>query len=386
MTLITTSKDLKSLCAKLKKSDFVTVDTEFIREKTYWARLCLIQVAGDDEEPFAIDPLAEGLDLSPFWELMLNKEVLKVFHACRQDLEIFFKEMDGKLPTPIFDTQVAAMVCGFGEQVSYEVLVNTVCKKQLDKSSRFTDWALRPLTAKQLKYALGDVTHLRKIFVRLADKVEEMKRTAWIRDEMKNLTLKENYIMRPEDAWERIRLPNQKPRTLCILREVAKWREELAQRADVPRGRIMKDEALAEIATHPPVTRDDLTKMRNVSHGFAESDRGQEVLDAVRRGMEMDPDHGPKREHKTHLPPGLGPTIDLLRVLLKMKCEEGEVAPKLLARAEDLEQIAAFGEDADVLALKGWRLKLFGEEALALRDGKLALAIENGKLKAVQTK
>lgn len=384
MTLISTSKDLKVLCNRLKKSDFITVDTEFIREKTYWARLCLIQVAGDDEEPYAIDPMAEGIDLDPFWELMLNKEVLKVFHACRQDLEIFFKEMKGKLPTPIFDTQVAAMVCGFGEQVSYEVLVNTICKKQLDKSSRFTDWAQRPLTAKQLKYALGDVTHLRKIFVKLADRIEEMKRTPWIKDEMKLLSQKDNYISRPEDAWERIRLPNNKPRTLCILKELAKWREELAQRADVPRGRIMKDEALAEIASHPPTTREALGKMRNMNHGFAESDKGQEVLDAVKRGMEMDLADGPKREHRTQLPPGIGPTVELLRVLLKMKCEENDVAQKLLARAEDLEQIAAFGEEADVQALKGWRGKLFGDEALALRSGKMALAINDGKVSVVK--
>lgn len=385
MTLITTSKELKSLCTKLKKSDFITVDTEFIREKSYWAHLCLIQVAGDDEEPYAIDPLAEGIDMAPFYELMLNKEVLKVFHACRQDLEIFFKDMKGKLPTPIFDTQVAAMVCGFGEQVSYETLVNTLCKKQLDKSSRFTDWAMRPLTSKQLKYALADVTHLRKIFVKLADQVEKMKRTAWIKDEMKKLSDKEKYIFRPNEAWERIRLPNNKPRTLCVLKEVAKWREELAQRADVPRGRIMKDEAIAEIASHPPTTREALAKMRNVNQGFADSEKGQEVLDAVKRGMDMDLDDGPKRENRPQLPPGIGPTTDLLRVLLKMKCEEGEVAPKLLAKSEDLEQIAAYGEDADVPALKGWRLKLFGEEALALRSGKLALAVEGGKLKLVKT-
>lgn len=385
MTLITTSKELKSLCTKLKKSDFITVDTEFIREKSYWAHLCLIQVAGDDEEPYAIDPLAEGIDMAPFYELMLNKEVLKVFHACRQDLEIFFKDMKGKLPTPIFDTQVAAMVCGFGEQVSYETLVNTLCKKQLDKSSRFTDWAMRPLTAKQLKYALADVTHLRKIFVKLADQVEKMKRTAWIKDEMKKLSDKEKYIFRPNEAWERIRLPNNKPRTMCVLKEVAKWREELAQRADVPRGRIMKDEAIAEIASHPPTTREALAKMRNVNQGFADSEKGQEVLDAVKRGMDMDLDDGPKRENRPQLPPGIGPTTDLLRVLLKMKCEEGEVAPKLLAKSEDLEQIAAYGEDADVPALKGWRLKLFGEEALALRSGKLALAVEGGKLKLVKT-
>jgi len=384
MTLITTTKDLKVLCTRLKKSDFVTVDTEFIRERTYWPNLCLIQVAGDDEEAYAIDPLAEGLDMEPFHELLLNKEVLKVFHACRQDLEIFYNHM-GKLPTPIFDTQVAAMVCGYGEQVSYEVLVNSIVKKQLDKSSRFTDWAMRPLTAKQLKYALADVTHLRKIFLKLAERIEELERTNWIRDEMKNLSNKENYISRPEDAWERIKIPSHKIRALCVLKEVAAWREKLAQQADVPRGRILKDEALAEIATHPPTTQEALGKMRNVNRGFAESDRALELLDAVKRGMEMDEKDSPQREARTQMPPGMGPTVDLLRVLLKLKCEEAQVAPKLLCLASDLELIAAFGKDAEVPAMSGWRFKLFGKEALDLRDGKLAIAVDGGKLKLVKT-
>jgi ribonuclease D len=384
MTVITTAKDLKALCTRLKKADFMTVDTEFIREKTYWPRLCLIQVAGQDDEAFAIDPLAPDMDLEPFYELMQNKEVLKVFHACRQDLEIFYNE-SGKLPTPIFDTQVAAMVCGYGEQVSYEVLVNSILRKQLDKSSRFTDWAQRPLTAKQIKYALADVTHLRRIFVKLAERIEKMERTAWIRDEMKNLSNKENYINRPEEAWERLKLPNYKPRTLCIAREVAAWREVLAQDVDVPRGRILKDEAIAEIASHPPDTREALARMRNISHGFAESARGEELLDAVRRGVEMDEAESPKREARAQLPPGLAPTIDLLRVLLKLKCEENEVAPKLLCSAADLELIAGFGKDAEVQAMSGWRFKVFGKEALELRDGKLALAIENNRLKLVKT-
>lgn len=384
MTLITTSKDLKTLCTRLKKSDFVTVDTEFIRERTYYPNLCLIQVAGDDEEPYAIDPLAEDMDLEPFYELMLNKDVLKVFHACRQDLEIFYNHM-GKLPTPIFDTQVAAMVCGYGEQVSYEVLVNSVVKKQLDKSSRFTDWAMRPLTSKQLKYALADVTHLRKIFLKLADRLEKLERTGWIRDEMKSLSDKENYISRPENAWQRIKIPSHKVRALCVLKEVAEWREKLAQSADVPRGRILKDEALAEIATHPPSDQEALAKMRNVNRGFAESDRALELLDAVKRGMEMEDKDAPKWEPRPHLPPGMAPTIDLLRVLLKLKCEEAQVAPKLLCLASDLELIAAFGKDAEVAAMSGWRFKLFGKEALELRDGKLAIAVENGKLKLVKT-
>ncbi|TAL30592.1 MAG: ribonuclease D [Alphaproteobacteria bacterium] len=384
MTLITTSKDLKSLCTRLKKADFVTVDTEFIREKTYWPHLCLIQVAGQDDEAYAIDPLAEDMDLEPFYELMQNKEVLKVFHACRQDLEIFFNE-GGKLPTPIFDTQVAAMVCGYGEQVSYEVLVNSILKKHLDKSSRFTDWAQRPLTSKQLKYALADVTHLRKIFLKLAERIENLERTSWIRDEMKKLSNKENYINRPEDAWERIKLPNHKQRTLCIVKELAAWRETMAQAVDVPRGRILKDEAISEIAAHPPTTKEALGKMRNVNHGFAESARGDEVLEAVKRGMEMEESDGPQREPRTQLPPGLAPTIDLLRVLLKLKCEENEVAPKLLCSAADLELIAGFGKEAKVAAMSGWRFKVFGKEALELRDGKLAMAVENGKLKLVKT-
>src|SRR3990172_80441 len=216
MSLITTSKDLKAFCASLKKAEFITADTEFIRERTFWARLCLIQVAGPDGA-FAIDPLAEGIDLAPLYDLFQDKKILKVFHACRQDLEIFFKEMNGKLPAPVFDTQIAAMVCGFGEQVSYEVLVNSLLKKQLDKSSRFTDWAQRPLTAKQLKYALADVTYLRTIYQKLIAKIEKQKRGSWIKDEFKNLTNRENYIFRPEDAWERIKAPTHKPRVKNIV-------------------------------------------------------------------------------------------------------------------------------------------------------------------------
>lgn len=382
MSLISTTKDLKTLVTRLKKADFVTVDTEFIREKTYWARLCLIQVSGKDDEAFAIDPLAEGIDLSPFHDLMRDKTVMKVFHACRQDLEIFYKDM-GKLPTPIFDTQVAAMVCGFGDQVSYENIVHAMTGKKLDKSARFTDWAQRPLSVKQIKYALADVLYLRKVYVKLEERLEKLKRASWIRDEMKDLTDKENYVTRPEDAWERIRVPNHKPRTLGILREVSAWRERLAQEIDVPRGRILKDEALAEIATHPPTTKEMLARMRGVHQGFAESERGRTLLEAVKAGMNLEEKDCPSRESRPWFPPGLGPTIDLLRVLLKLKCEEGMVAQKLLCSAADLELIAAHGEKADVPALKGWRYKLFGKEALALREGKLAIAVENAHLKLV---
>jgi ribonuclease D len=384
MSLITSTKDLKSLCARLKKAEFITVDTEFIRERTYWARLCLIQVAGPNDA-FAIDPLAEGMDLEPLYDLFLDKKVLKVFHACRQDLEIFFKEMSGKLPVPIFDTQIAAMVCGFGEQVGYEMLVNSLLKKQLDKSSRFTDWAQRPLTAKQLKYALGDVTHLRVIYEKLSVKIEKLKRGAWIKEELKNLIDKENFITRPEEAWERIKVPTHKPRTLGILREIAAWREQTAQNADVPRGRILKDEALAEIAMHAPATKEALGKMRGMQHGFAESEKGGQLLEAIKRGLELADKNLPKRDPRPHFPPGLAPTIDLLRVLLKLKSEEHQVASKLLACAADLELIAAYGDKAEVPAMSGWQFKVFGKEALDLREGKLALAIEENRLKVVKT-
>ena len=384
MSLISNSKDLKTFCATIKKAKFITVDTEFIRERTYWSRLCLIQVAGPDDA-VAIDPLAEGMDLTPLYDIFLDKKVLKVFHACRQDLEIFFKEMNGKLPTPIFDTQVAAMVCGFGDQVSYEMLVNTFLKKHLDKSSRFTDWAQRPLSTKQLKYALGDVTHLRVIYEKLSAKIEKQKRGTWIKNEVKKLSDKENFITRPEEAWERIKLPSHKPRTLGVLREIAAWREQLAQSADVPRGRILKDEALAELALHAPASKEELGKMRGMQHGFAESDKGAQLLAAIKRGLEAPEKSLPTREPRAHFPPGLAPTIDLLRVLLKLKSEEHGVASKLLASASDIELIAAYGKEADVPAMSGWQFKVFGKEALDLRDGKLALAIENNQLKVVKT-
>ncbi|MDD9899889.1 MAG: ribonuclease D [Alphaproteobacteria bacterium] len=384
MSLITNTKDLKTLCKKLHKADFVTVDTEFIRERTYWPKLCLIQVAGPNDVA-AIDPLAEGIDLSPFYDLLQDKKVLKVFHACRQDLEIFFNQT-GKVPTPVFDTQIAATVCGFGEQVGYENLVNALVKKKLDKSSRFTDWAHRPLTAKQLKYAMADVTHLRPIYEKLMARLEKEGRKNWIRDEMKDLTRKTNYKIDPQESWKRIRIPSAKPRALGILREVAAWREVTAQKIDIPRGRLIKDEALAEIATHPPTNTAALARIRNVSQGFAEGSKGQELLVVVEEAKKIADKDLPQRKARTAMPPGLGPTVDLLRVLLKLKCEESKVAPKLLCVAADLEQIAAFGEEADVPALKGWRKKLFGKEALDLREGKLAIAVAGGRLKLVKTR
>lgn len=383
MSLITTTAELESLVSRLKTAAFITVDTEFIREKTYWPRLCLIQVAGEGkDDAAAIDPLAPGIDLSSFYALMADERVLKVFHACRQDLEIFLKEA-GALPRPVFDTQVAAMVCGYGEQAGYEALVNGVLKKTLDKTSRFTDWAQRPLTPKQISYALGDVTYLRPIYEKLTARLQNMNRMSWIEDEMRDLLDESNYVTKPEEAWLRLRLPSHKPRVLGILREIAAWRERAAQKVNIPRGRMLKDEALAEIATHPPATREALARMRNVHQGFAESEKGRELLDVVKQATEMPEADLPQRPERVQMPPGLGPTTDLLRVLLKLKCEENDVAPKLLCSAAELETLAAYGDKADVPALRGWRLDLFGREALALRAGQMALAVQDGRLKLI---
>lgn len=384
MTVISTTKDLKTACSSLKKADFLTVDTEFIREKTYWANLCLIQVA-DDDNAYAIDPLAEGIDLTPFWQLMKNKKILKVFHACRQDLEIFLKEM-GSLPTPVFDTQIAAMVCGFGEQVGYEALVNKLANAKLDKTSRFTDWAQRPLTKKQLDYALADVTHLRVIYKKLQAQIEKHNRSGWIAEEMQDLMREDNYVTDPQEAWQRIRIPSNKPKVLGLLQALAAWREEEAQNANIPRPRVLKDDALVEIATHPPKEAKQLDRLRNVHQGFGNSDRGKRLMAVIEQAQKIDAKDCPKRSPKPDMPAGLGPTIDLLKVLLKLRCEENQVASKLVGTSADIELLAAFGDKADIAALKGWRRDMFGNDALALRDGKLGLAIHKKKIKVVDLK
>lgn len=381
MTLIATTKDLKTACAALKKEDFITVDTEFIRERTYWAKLCLIQVGGE-EAAYAIDPLAPGIDLKPLYDLLRDPKILKVFHACRQDLEIFLKEM-GEIPAPVFDTQIAAMVCGFGEQVGYEALVNKILKRTLDKSSRFTDWAQRPLTPQQMKYALADVTHLRPIYTKLRAKIEKLNRADWIREDMEQLTDPKNYVVDPDEMWQRLRIPSNKPRVLGVLKAVAAWREHEAQAANVPRPRVLKDDAIVEIALNPPTTREKMDKLRSLHQGYANSDRGQRLLNVIKEALSLQEVDCPKRRARTDFPSGLGPTVDLLRVLLKFKCEQNEVASKLVALSEDIEHIAAFGEKADVPALKGWRRDLYGEDALALRSGKIALALSGSSIKIV---
>jgi len=380
MSLITTTEALAAFCARQADAEFVTVDTEFMREKTYWPQLCLVQVAGPGEA-VAIDPLAPGIDLAPLFELMVNPSVLKVFHASRQDVEIFH-HLAGRVPHPLFDTQVAAMVCGFGDSVSYETLVSKVAGARVDKSSRFTDWSLRPLTERQLAYALSDVIHLRPIYDKLRKRLGKAGRAGWLDGEMAILTDPATYTVDPETSWQRFKPRTAKPRFRAVLREVAAWREREAQARDLPRGRLLRDEAVLEIAAHAPATVDELARVRGMGRGFAEGRQGADLLAAVARGLALPEEQCPREEAGAELPPGTTPIIELLRVLLKMKCEDHHVASKLIASASDLEAIAV-DDQANVAALTGWRREVFGKDALALKHGEVALAISGNRLKLV---
>jgi ribonuclease D len=380
MNLISTTADLEAFCERLKAAEYITVDTEFMREKTFWPKLCLVQIAGPDEAA-AVDPLADGIDLAPLFRLMVAPEVLKVFHAARQDVEIFYN-LTGEIPKPLFDTQVAAMVCGFGDSVGYETLISRLAGARVDKSSRFTDWSARPLTERQLVYALSDVTHLRPAYEKLKRRLARTGREHWLEEEVAVLTDPATYRVEPEEAWKRLKVRTDKPRFLAILKEVAAWREREAQRKDLPRSRILRDEALLEIASHSPTSVDDLARTRGLGRSVAEGRWGTEMLAAVERGIATPAEDCPTGEPRIELPPGLTPIVELLRVLLKMKCEDEQVASKLVANSGDLEAIAA-DDNAAVPALKGWRRELFGEAALALKHGRLALAIQDKRVKLV---
>jgi len=380
MTLITDSDALVAFCARQSHAEFVAIDTEFMRERTYWPILCVVQVAGP-EEAVAIDALAPGLDLAPLLALMADAAMLKVFHAARQDLEIFY-QLSGQVPHPVFDTQIAAMVCGFGDAVSYETLVKRLAGAGLDKASRFTDWAHRPLTERQIQYALADVVHLRTVYERLQQILGKNGRSQWFAEEMANLVDPAIYRSEPNEAWRRFRLRGRADqRFLGVLRAVAAWRESAAQARDLPRGRIMKDEAVLEIAAHAPKTIEVLARTRSLPRGVAEGKLGQDILDAVASGL-ADPDPPPALPGKAEPPPGIGPLIELLRVLLKQRCEDFQVAQKLLASADELEAIAA-DDNADVPALHGWRREVFGEDALALKHGRLALTAGKSRIELV---
>ena len=374
MNLITETEALDRFCAAQRSADFIAVDTEFLRDQTYWPKLCLVQIAGPDDVA-AIDPLAPGIDLSALYAMMQETALLKVFHAGRQDLEIFF-HATGKVPTPIFDTQVAAMVCGFGESASYESLVAKLAGAPLDKASRFTDWSHRPLTERQLVYALDDVIHLRTIYGKLRTELEKSGRAGWLDSDMAILTDPATYRLEPADAWRRLKMRNPKPRALAALKELAAWRETEAQRRDLPRGRVIKDEPLIELAVHMPRDAAQLGRTRGLPGGFADGKWGAAVLEALARAAAVPQDQLPQPEAQSNSPGNVSSTVELLKVLLKLKAEQNRVAPKLLATTDDLEQIAAGN-----LHLSGWRQDLFGADAEALRDGKLTMGLERGRVK-----
>ncbi len=378
--LITDTAALSDLVGRLAKHPFVAVDTEFMRENTFWPDLCLIQIASP-EEAAAVDPKAEGIDLAPLMDLMVaNDDVLKVFHAGSQDIEIIHN-LTGKVPSPLFDTQIAAMALGHGEQVGYSNLIESMLGHSLDKGARFTDWSRRPLDKRQIDYAIADVTHLAKIFPRLLERLKKTGRGGWLDEEMERLADTSSFAFPPKDAWKRLRLPSRNPAVLGRLKAIAAWRETEARSKNIPRGRIVKDDTLVELAAHPPKTQDDLGRVRGLSAGWRTNDIGQRLMAALKDAKPLDSDELPSREPRR---PGLtkeGALVsDLLKLLLKIRAKETGVAPRLIARSDDLEALAA-GVRENLNILQGWRFEEFGRDALALVEGRLGFAIENGKLK-----
>ncbi len=380
MDLIATTGDLAAVCARMAKHPYVTVDTEFLRETTYYPLLCVAQMASPDEA-VVIDALANGIDLTPFFALMENESVIKIFHAARQDIEIVWN-MAKTIPHPIVDTQVAAMVLGYGDSISYDQLVQRITGDNLDKSHRFTDWTRRPLSDAQITYALSDVTHLRDVYLKLAADLEKRGRSSWVKAEMDVLTSPETYRADPERAWERLKSRVRKPKELGVLIEVAAWREREAQTRDVPRGRVIKDEVIGDIAVQAPTTIERLGHLRSLPKGFERSRWGDQIVDAVKRGLERDVDTLPRLDRFRPAANGAA-TVELLKVLLRMTAERHGVAAKVIATIDDLDRIAA-DDEADVPAMKGWRRELFGEKALAIKHGRLALAVDKGRVVTVE--
>lgn len=381
MHLITTTEELAETCASLAGSDFVTVDTEFIRETTFWPELCLIQMASPDVAAL-VDPLAPGIDLKPFFELMANEQVTKVFHAARQDIEIIFN-LGRLIPHPVFDTQVAAMVCGFGDSVSYEQIVQKVAGEQIDKSSRFTDWKARPLSDKQLAYALADVTHLVKVYGHLQGELEREGRGHWLNEEMAVLTDRETYDPHPEDAWRRLKLRLRKPIELAIVQSVAAWREREARERNVPRRRVIKDEVITEIAQQQPRDEAGLARLRTIPKGWERSQTASSLLAAINAALAIPKEELPRLPKPVQNPEGAGAAAELLKVLLRLVAEEEGVAAKVLATSDDIDRIAAEGDKADVPALHGWRREVFGERALKLVRGEMVLKFDKRRIVAV---
>ena len=381
MRIITNTADLKALIAELQSAPYLALDTEFLRDQTYWPKLCLIQVASTDVAAI-IDPLADDIDLKPFYELLKNPKIVKVFHAARQDIEIF-QQQGGVIPHPLFDTQIAAMVAGYGDAASYETLARRIAGVEIDKSSRFTDWSRRPLSNKQLEYAIGDVTHLRKIYEVLDAELKKTHRETWIADEISALQNAELYAMNPANAWKRLKARTSSKRFIALLATIAEWREREAQTRDIPRGRVLKDEALLEIAAHPPESADALERIRAIPKGFANSRMGKTLIEAVEHGRQAAPPEGIEPEKPRRKREPSQAAIDLLKTLLRLRAEDANVAPRLIANADDIESLAAF-EDDGIAALQGWRAEVFGNDALALRKGELGIALSKGKAVVVK--
>ncbi|MFO0285954.1 MAG: ribonuclease D [Brevundimonas sp.] len=380
MKTITTDEALVAFCAELAKAPFIAGDTEFMRETTYWPRLCLIQAASADQAGI-IDPMAEGLDLEPFLALLRDPRIVKVFHACRQDVEIFVRL--GAMPASLFDTQVAAMAAGFGEQVAYDSLVRQMIKVEVDKGSRFTDWARRPLSEAQLVYALGDVTHLAALYPKLRERLHKEGRLDWVMSEMKGLTDPALYDTTPDNAWKRLKPKRHTAKYLAAFVATAVWRERTAQERDQPRGRILKDEAIDEIATQGPTDPDAFNRLRSVPKGFGASRLGLELAEALKDALTDPEAHAPKLDRPRHNQPAPPSVVELLKVLLKAKSDNAGVASRLIATVADLEKIAV-SDDADVEALTGWRRQLFGEDALKLKRGEIALVLNGARVEVVE--
>ena len=382
MDLITKQQDLEAAIAAFQKSDFVTVDTEFIRESTFWPELCLIQMAAPGVTAL-IDPLADGIDLKPFFALMADENIVKVFHAARQDVEIVYN-LGRLIPHPLFDTQVAASVCGFGDSVSYDQLVSRITGARIDKSSRFTDWRRRPLSDKQLSYALADVTHLIDVYQHLKTELEREGRAHWLNEEMAVLTARETYDPHPDDAWKRLKLRVKKPLDFAILQHVAAWREREARERNVPRGRVIKDDAIYEVAQQHPRDSEALGRLRTIPKGWERSGAATGLLGAVARAMALPKEDLPRLPRPPHAPEGAAAAAELLKVLLKLVADRQGVAPKMLASSDDIDRIAADGADADVPAMSGWRREVFGKEAVKLIEGELALRFNNRKIEVFE--
>jgi ribonuclease D len=382
MQPITTTNSLAEVCGRLQRHPFVTVDTEFLRESTYYPKLCVAQIASTDEA-VVVDALADGIDLKPLFNLMADENVIKVFHAARQDIEICWHAA-GLIPAPLVDTQVAAMVLGYGDSIAYDQLVQRITGDNLDKSLRFTDWTRRPLSEAQIAYAISDVTHLRDVYVKLQADLDKRGRTEWMREEMRVLTSPDTYRMEPEHAWQRLQTRVRKPKELAVLIEVAAWREREAQTRDVPRGRVLKDDVVGDLAVQAPTTIERLGNLRSLPKGFERSKWGEAIIEAVKRGLARDVKTLPKIERPKGAPNGQA-TVELLKVLLRMTAERHGVAAKVIATMDDLDRIAG-DDEADVPALSGWRRELFGDKALALKHGRLALAVEHNRVVAVERK